>query len=77
MCISCGFKLKISPTVTSDLVVTQRQVRGQSWGSWVCPIHLDYYQVAGTCISRVSMCLKVQNKYLLTDVTYSGVLVAC
>ena len=28
-------------------------MRSQNRGSWVCPIHLDYCQVANTCISRV------------------------
>ena len=31
----------------------QRQVSGQIRGSWVCPDHLDYFQMADMCISRV------------------------
>ena len=31
----------------------QRHVRGQIGGSWVCPVHLDYFQMADMCISSV------------------------
>ena len=30
----------------------QSYVRGQNRGSWVCPVHLDYFQLADMCISR-------------------------
>ena len=44
--------LKISPTVTSDIIVTQRQVRGQSWGSWGWQTQLDNFPVCSMCISN-------------------------
>ena len=31
----------------------QSHVRGRNRGSWVCPVHLDYFQLADMCISRV------------------------
>ena len=31
----------------------QWHVRGQIRGSWVCPAHLDYFQMSDMCISRV------------------------
>ena len=31
----------------------QRHVRGQNRGSWVCPDHLDYFQIADMSISYV------------------------
>ena len=31
----------------------QRHVRGQTRSSWVCPVHLDYFQAANMCISHV------------------------
>ena len=38
----------------SSRMKLQRHVRGQNRGSWVCPVYLDYFQVADMCISRVS-----------------------
>ena len=39
----------------------QSHVRGQNGGSWVCPVHLDYFQLADMCISRVFMWFEAQN----------------
>ena len=41
------------PPLESVRMKLQRRVRGQIMGSWVCPVHLDYFQMADMCISRV------------------------
>ena len=41
------------PPLESARMKLQRHVRGQNRGSWVCPVHLDYFQLADMCISRV------------------------
>ena len=43
------------PPLKSARMKLQRYVRGQIRGSWVCPVHLDYFQLADMCISRVFM----------------------
>ena len=37
----------------SSIRKLQRHVSGQNRGSWVCPVHLDYFQLAEMCISHV------------------------
>ena len=44
-----------APPVKSLKMKIQSHVRGQNRGSWVCPVHLDYFQLADMCISRVFM----------------------
>ena len=34
------------PPLESVRMKLQRRVRGQIWGSWVCPVHLNYFQLA-------------------------------
>ena len=41
-----------APPLKSLKMKLQSHVRGQNRGSWVCPVHLDYFQVADMCISR-------------------------
>ena len=43
-----------APPLKSLKMKLQSHVRGQNRGSWVCPVHLDYFQLADMCISRVS-----------------------
>ena len=43
----------MTPPLESVRMKLQRRVRGQIRGSWVCPVHLDYFQFADMCISRV------------------------
>ena len=42
-----------APSLKSNRMKLQRYVRGQNSGTWVCPVHLDYFQLADMCISRV------------------------
>ena len=48
-----GGALNAPPLKTLKMKL-QSHVRGQNRGSWVCPVHLDYFQLADMCISRVS-----------------------
>ena len=41
------------PPLKSARMKLQRHLRGQIRGSWVCPVHLDYCQLADKCISHV------------------------
>ena len=41
------------PPLESARMKLQRHVRGQNRGSWVCPVHLDYFLLADMCISHV------------------------
>ena len=43
----------MAPPLKSSRMMLQRHVRGQHRGSWVCPVHPDYFQLADMCISRV------------------------
>ena len=36
----------MTPPLESVRMKLQRRVRGQIRGSWVCPVHLDYFQFA-------------------------------
>ena len=42
-----------APPLKSLKMKLQSHVRDQNRGSWVCPVHLDYFQLADMCISRV------------------------
>ena len=44
------------PSLKSVKMKLQRCARSQNRGSWVCPTHLDYSQMATMCISRVYTC---------------------
>ena len=48
------------PPLESARMKLQRHVRGQIRGSWVCPVHLDYFQFADMCISRAYTCIHVK-----------------
>ena len=43
----------MTPPLKSARMKLLSHVRGQIRGSWVCPVHLDYFQMADMCISRV------------------------
>ena len=45
-----------APPGNTAKIKLQRHVRYQNRGSWVCPTHLDYSQLATMCISRVYTC---------------------
>ena len=47
-----GGALNAPPLKTLKMKL-QSHVRGQNRGSWVCPVHLDYFQMADMCISHV------------------------
>ena len=34
---------------------------GHNRGSWICPVHLDYFQLADICISLVFTWFEAQN----------------
>ena len=42
-----------APPLESSRMKLQRHVRGQNRGSWVYPVHLDYFLLADMFISRV------------------------
>ena len=46
-----GEALNAHPLKTLKMKL-QSHVRGQNRGSWVCPVHLDYFQLADMCISH-------------------------
>ena len=50
--LSDGIQIKAVLIKTLKMKL-QSHVRGQNRGSWVCPVHLDYFQLADMCISRV------------------------
>ena len=51
--ISVGGRGGQCPPLKLSRMKLQRHVRGQNRGSWVCPVHLDYFQLADMCISCV------------------------
>ena len=55
-----GGVITTPPPLESVRMKLQRRVRGQIMGSWVCPVHLDYFQMADMCISRVFSWCKIQ-----------------
>ena len=44
---------KENPPLKSARMKLQKHVRGQNRRFWVCLVHLDYFQFADMCISRV------------------------
>ena len=50
-----------APPLKSSRMKIKRHVRGQNRGSWVCPVHLDYFQLADMCISLVFTWFYAQN----------------
>ena len=51
--LHCELHSLNDPPLKSSRMKLQRHVRGQNSGSRVCPVHLDYFQLADMCISRV------------------------
>ena len=56
-----GGAIKRPPPLESARMKLQRHVRSQNRGSWVCPVHLDYFQLADMCISHVFTWFEAQN----------------
>ena len=52
MAVLMGGALNAPPLKTLKMKL-QSHVRGQIRGSWVCAVHLDYFQMADMCIHVV------------------------
>ena len=44
----------------------QRHVRDKIRGSWVFPVHLDYFKLADMYITHVFMCLNLKITLIIT-----------